>query len=124
MVPTLAPGDLVLVDPRAFRARPPVPGALVACDDPERPGRWLVKRVAGVGPGGFRLRTAGLSDAAEWPTVPLPTGTVYLLSDAPEGRDSRRFGPVPVSALRGAVWYRTAPRATRGPLPPPAARGS
>ena len=58
MEPTLRDGDWLLVDPDAYRARPPVASDLVVARDP-RPGeRLLVKRVAAVLPDG-RLTIAG-----------------------------------------------------------------
>jgi signal peptidase I len=123
MEPTLRPGDRVLVDPSAYRDAPPAPGDLVAAVDPADPGRWLVKRVARVGPDEMAVPVDGSADPVEWPRVPVPAGTVFLLSDAlAVGRDGRRFGPLPFSSLRGRVWYRYAPAATRGRLDRPGAR--
>jgi nickel-type superoxide dismutase maturation protease len=94
MRPTLEPGDRLLVDTGAYRSGPPVVDDLVVLVDPEAPGRWLVKRVRAIGPDG-----------------------VHVAGDAPaESRDSRRFGPVPVSALIGRVYRRYGPIARRGDL--------
>ena len=120
MEPTLWPGDRVLVDRGAYRDRPPAVGDLVAAADPSDPGRWLVKRVAGVGPGEVALPVEGSPDPQEWPRLPVPSGTVFLLSDARAvGRDGRHFGPVPLGSLQGRVWYRYAPAAHRGALDVP-----
>lgn len=96
MRPTLEPGDRVLVVP----VRRPRPGDLVALEDPERPGRMVVKRVAEVADD----RVVVIGDRA-------------VLSV-----DSRHYGPVRRSALRGRVVYRYAPtgragRVRRGTLP-------
>lgn len=77
MLPTLQEGDAVLIRPRA-RLRE---GDLVVADDPEAPGRTLVKRLGAREPGGF----------------------VVLSDNRAEGRDSRTFGPVPPHLLRGRV---------------------
>ena len=81
MRPTLAPGDRLRVDPRAYRRRPPRVGEIVVLVDPAEATRWLVKRVA---------------------AVDLRGRTVEVRGDAAEtSRDSRRFGPVPFEALVG-----------------------
>ncbi len=99
MRPTLLPGDVVLVDPRAYRARPPERGEIVAARDPDGSGRWLVKAVASV------QRTATGAPSA------------FLLgTNAAASRDSRRFGAVPLDRLVGVVWYRLSPRERRGPV--------
>lgn len=88
MLPTLEPGDRLVV----ARLGRPAPGDLVAVPDPRVPRRLLVKRVASV------------------------SGTqVELRGDNPgHSTDSRRFGPVPQSALRGRVVRRYAPAGRRG----------
>ena len=84
MLPTLRPGDRLLVDPAAYRDRPPRAGDVVVLVDPEEPGRWLVKRVSRV-------------DAA--------AAVVEVRGDAAStARDSRRFGPVPNRSLVGRVY--------------------
>jgi signal peptidase I len=119
MVPTLLPGDRLLVDITVYRTHPVVPGDLVVFADPEKPGRWLIKRAAGVGPGQYWRTHSGLAtvpsdEATE--SVTLPAGTVYVAGDAPISRDSGRFGPIPLSLLIGRAYYRYAPVARRGEL--------
>ncbi len=78
MLPTLADGDHVLVDPD----RPATVGALVAARPPALDGIAVVKRVSAL--------------AAD--------GAATLASDNPdEGTDSRRWGPVPADHLDGVV---------------------
>lgn len=78
MLPTLAEGDQVLVDPD----RPATIDALVAARPPALDGVAVVKRVSAL-------------DA---------DGAATLASDNPdEGADSRRWGPVPADRLDGVV---------------------
>jgi len=84
MRPTLEPGDRLLVDPAAYRARVPRPGEIVVLTDPDTPSRWLVKRVR---------------------AMDEESGTVDVRGDASDvARDSRQFGPVPVAALVGRAY--------------------
>lgn len=85
MLPVLQPGDWLLVDPLAFRDRPPRPGEIVVVPDPREPERVVVKRVRSTLDNG-RLELAG--DAAERST------------------DSRTFGPVSAGDVRGRAWAR------------------
>ncbi|HAM02575.1 MAG TPA: nickel-type superoxide dismutase maturation protease [Acidimicrobiaceae bacterium] len=88
MRPTLEPGDRLLVV-RTGRLRR---GDLVAVADPRYPGRLLVKRAAEVN-----------------------SGWVELRGDNPEAStDSREFGAVPVSEVRGRAVRRYAPSHRRG----------
>ncbi|MGP8078194.1 MAG: S26 family signal peptidase [Thermoplasmata archaeon] len=115
MWPTLRPGDRLLVDRRAYRNRGPRVGDLVVLVDPEAPTRWLVKRVAAVGPGSVPSGP-DLTDIGH-PSPEAPPGMVLVASDAPgPARDSRRFGPVPVEKLIGKVYWRYAPAGRRGEL--------
>jgi nickel-type superoxide dismutase maturation protease len=83
MQPTLEPGDRLLV----VRTRRVRGGDLVAVADPRYPGRLLMKRVAAVQGGWVELR--GDNPAAS--------------------TDSREFGAVPVSEVRGRAVRRYAP---------------
>lgn len=113
MAPAFLPGDRLLVDLSAFRRRAPSVGEVVVLRDPEEPGRLLLKRIAAVGPRSTAPGGPGSADP------PVPPGQVRVLSDdRRNGRDSRRFGPVPATALVGRAWYRYAPATRRGPLPP------
>lgn len=78
MLPTYRPEDWLLVLYGSRRARP---GDVVVV---RRPGALLVKRVAGVGPG----------------------GEVTVLSDNPVGTDSRSFGAVPAEDVVARVLLR------------------
>lgn len=85
MVPTLSPGDWLLVDPLAYRDRGPAVGDIVVAPDPREPARLLVKRVG-----------RASSD-----------GSLELHGDSPDAStDSRAFGPLPASAVTGRAWAR------------------
>jgi nickel-type superoxide dismutase maturation protease len=90
MGPALLPGDRLLVlRGRRFRR-----GDVVAVTDPRQPDRTMVKRVAD------RRGTA-----------------VTVLGDNPAAStDSRTFGPVPSSTVRGRAVYRYFPADRRGLL--------
>ncbi|HLY77585.1 MAG TPA: signal peptidase I [Thermoplasmata archaeon] len=122
MLPTLRPGDRLLVDPRAYRDRLPAVGDIVVLVDPEAPDRWLIKRIAGVGPGRFWKTRTGVipapSESVGGEPVPpaesvelitLARATVYVTGDAPTARDSRRFGPIRLDALVGRAYRCYAP---------------
>ena len=96
MVPTLLPGDRVLVWRGVGRLRSQIRvGDLVAVADPRDPARVMVKRVAGVA--GTEVSVLGDNEAAS--------------------TDSRHFGPVSAKAVHGRVVYRYLPEERRGRLP-------
>ena len=85
MEPTLADGDEVLVDPRAYRRRSPVAGEVVVALHPFVRGLRLVKRVARVEAG----------------------GAVALEGDNPgASTDGRTLGTVPPEGILGRVTAR------------------
>jgi len=94
MVPTLRPGDRLLVETWTYRRRAPHVGEVVVAPDPRAPTRELVKRVAAV---------------AE--------GRVSLRGDAARSTDSRRFGSVPVTSVRARAAFRYWPLARAGLIP-------
>lgn len=84
MAPTLLAGDWAI----ATRTSPR-PGDVVVLEHPERPGFELVKRAA------------GRSGSGDW----------FVEGDNAEAStDSRGFGPVPASAIKGCVRLVYAPR--------------
>ena len=86
MRPTLEPGDWLLADPDAYAEAAPMVGDLVLVHDPREPSRLLVKRVAEVHDDGRELWVRG--DAHD------------------ESTDSRAFGSVSTSTVRGRPWFR------------------
>ena len=116
MLPAIAPGDWLLVDPTVRRW--PRVGSIVVFREPES-GELAVKRVAGRA--GARIPFAG-------GYLVLGTGEAWLEADAtPETTgaagfgapiDSNRFGPVPVDLLVGRAWFRYGPFGRIGRLPP------
>jgi signal peptidase I len=105
MAPALLPGDrfvVVRLPPWAYRR-----GQIVVARDPEHAGRTLVKRLA-AGPGDpWPIASGGLP--------PVPRAHVLLLGDnRAESRDSRDFGPVPISHLLGRAVWRYLPGPRRG----------
>lgn len=122
MLPTLRPGDRILVlpvPPRLLRR-----GDVVVVRDPRRPDRETVKRVAGLP--GQRIRPPPAPPTR--PTtrdavIDVPEGHLLVLGDNPAlSTDSRAFGPVPTSHLVGRVVARLTPpgvvaRRPAGPTP-------
>ena len=95
MLPTLLPGDRVLVLRGLGPLRPRIRvGDLVAVVDPRQANRLMVKRV--IERTGREVFVRGDNDAAS--------------------TDSRHFGPVSAGAVRGRVVYRYLPEERRGPL--------
>jgi signal peptidase I len=116
MAPTIEPGDWLLVDPTP--ARWPRRGSIVIFHEPDSE-LLAIKRV--VARPGDRVQ---LDDGH----LILGADEAWLLSDAPDADllatgsgqpiDSRRYGPVPVEALVGRVWFRYGPLERIGLLAP------
>jgi signal peptidase I len=101
MEPKLRDGDTVV----AFAGRTPRTGDVVVIEHPMRPGFDLVKRVAGSPGEVVHLPTDG---SRVMGPVELGPGEWFVTGDAPgASTDSRSFGPVSSSRLRGVVvWPR------------------
>jgi signal peptidase I len=115
MLPAVAPGDWLLVDPTVVRW--PRRGSLVVVREPDT-GSLAIKRVA-ARPG----ERVAFADGY----LILADDEAWLLSDADEATtgaagfgppiDSRTFGPVPVGSLVARAWFRYAPIGRIGRLP-------
>jgi nickel-type superoxide dismutase maturation protease len=95
MAPGLQPGDrLVVWRPASWRTTAVHAGDIVAAPHPRHPERTVLKRAGAVGPDG-----------------------VLLLGDNPsQSTDSRHFGRIPVTSVRGKAIYRYAPSGRAGRL--------
>jgi len=88
MVPTLNPGDYVLVNRWAYLLGRPSPGDIVVVRHPTHTNTVLVKRVASVTEG----------------------GDVIVRGDNPDRSvDSRQFGPIPRGRIVGKAFTTAKP---------------
>ena len=107
MLPAIAPGDWLLVDPTT--ARWPRPGTVVVFREPET-DELAIKRVrARSGErvpfnGGYIV--VGADEA--WLEADASVDVAAAAGFGPP-IDSNRFGPVPVEQLVGRVWFRYGP---------------
>lgn len=127
MEPTLHHGDLVLVSQAAYLRRPLARGDIVLIALPTRDE--YVKRVVGLAGEQVRVVAGRVSVNGvplDEPRLlePDPRASArdgswlvgeaecFLLGDnRSDSFDSRAFGPVPLSWLRGRVWYQAKPAA-------------
>ena len=128
MEQTIMTGDMVFSEKVTYYFREPEPGDIVTFQDPEIPGRVLIKRCIAVGGQTVTVDDSGLVyvDGAALsepytrglPSYPLdsdvtypftvPEGSIWVMGDnRTNSQDSRYFGAVPVSSVtgRGALVY-------------------
>jgi signal peptidase I len=107
MTPTIEAGDWLLVDPTT--ARWPRSGSIVVFREPDS-DLLAIKRVA-ARPGDRVQLDAGhlILGADEAWLVSDASDADLLAAGAGQPIDSRRYGPVPVEALVGRVWFRYGP---------------
>ncbi|KAI8926711.1 peptidase S24/S26A/S26B/S26C [Entophlyctis helioformis] len=101
MLPTFnIVGDFVLVERLSWRRRRLALGDVILSVSPHDPTRIVCKRILGL-PGDVVCKDP-LTYPHEWLTV--PEGTVWLQGDnLTNSTDSRSYGPVPMSLIRGHV---------------------
>lgn len=129
MEQTIMTGDRVLAEKVSYRFRDPEPGDIVMFQDPEIPGRLLLKRCIAVGgqtvdindddglvyvdgaalsePYTGGLPTYSLANGVSYPYT-VPEGMMWMMGDnRTNSQDSRFFGAIPVSSVtgRGALVY-------------------
>ena len=109
MLPTIAgEGEAVIENRLSFRLNPGClkRGDLVTFESPLAPGRLVCKRLLGL-PGDIICVDPTGSKAPSSEHVVVPTGHLWLMGDnADLSRDSRDYGPVPLSLVRGTLWAR------------------
>jgi signal peptidase I len=88
MLPAYRPGERLLVNRLSYARRSPAVGDVVVLRDPERPARYLLKRIAAARGDGDSLEFDVRGD------------------NAGESRDSRQFGLVRREAIVGRAWWR------------------
>ncbi len=114
MLPAIAPGDWLLVDPTTRRW--PRRGSIVVFREPET-DELAIKRVrARAGErvpfnGGYIV--IGADEA--WLEADASVADAAAAGYGPPV-DSHRFGPVPVAQLVGRIWFRYGPLGRIGPL--------
>ena len=134
MMPSLRPGDQVLVDMSAYEGVEPRRGDLVVFSNPRADGRHDIKRVIGL-PGervvmaegmlyidgrqlaepylGGLPSSVGLGES-EWD---LGAGEYLVLGDnRAHSTDSRDFGPIEADRIVGRAWLRYWPVTAWGTL--------
>ncbi len=104
--------------PDAYRHGESVLYLVARANDTER---LLTGRVAGVAGDTVGIRAGKLVRNGEpidgalaagfddLPEMLVPGGTIYVLGETPSSRDCRRYGPVPVEAVRGRIVNGDAP---------------
>jgi len=132
MVPTLRPGDHVVVDRLRYGFEDVRRGDVIAFDDPENPGGVAIKRVVALPGDTIALRAGTLlvdgkrqrepylpaHTAGDFygPTI-VPAGHLFVLGDnRSRSVDSRFIGPVPADDLLGHVVARVWPPSRVGAL--------
>jgi hypothetical protein len=115
MLPAIAPGDWLVVDPTVIRW--PANGSIVVFREPDG-GALAIKRVV-AGPG-EQVRFAGgylvLAADEAWLTSDADAKATAAVGFGPP-LDSNRFGPVALELLVGRVLFRYGPPGRIGRIP-------
>ena len=120
LLPTIQPGDWLIVNPRVTRW--PAPGSVVVFREPIS-DTLAIKRVS-AGPGArVRFADGYLTLAADeaWLTADASVAEASAAGLGPP-IDSARFGPVSLDRLVGRVLFRYGPLRRFGRVPPKEAR--
>ena len=138
MEETIMAGDRVLAEKVSYRFRDPEPGDIVMFQDPDIPGRLLLKRCIAVGgqtvdindedglvyvdgvalsePYTRGLPTYSLASDVDYPYT-VPEGMMWMMGDnRTNSQDSRYFGAVPVSTAEARSLAVLWPLDDFGPL--------
>ncbi len=117
MYPAFSHGGWVRVSRRAYRRRRPARFDVVRFRDPARPGKWSIKRIVGLPLEFVELRDGRLTVDGAPVDEPHAAGRVYgnhawapregeyvaLGDNRAASTDSRKYGPVRLGDIDGAV---------------------
>ncbi len=119
MLPTVDPGDRIIVNCLTYHFREPRPGDIVVINDPLDDKKDIIKRVIGVGgdtievADGLLYLNGSMVDepyvvnkdvVKGQPRFTIPEGYIYVMGDnRPVSGDSRDFGPVAKDQIIGEV---------------------
>lgn len=119
MEPAIAENTWVAVFKAGFRKREPLRFDVVRLEDPREPNHWILKRIVGLPGEAVALKAGELFVNGEQVTDPYaycpdpPTDNiewwprddefVVLGDNRTRSTDSRKFGPVKRSSIRGRV---------------------
>ena len=119
MQPNLYRGDRVMIEKISLNFRVPQRGDIIVISRPGEPIS-LIKRVLAlpgerveVRRGHVWINAAPLAEpwvmyfgGPDYPVTLVPPDHIFILGDnRPESRDSRMFGPVPLSEIEGRVFF-------------------
>lgn len=123
METTIMPGDMVFAEKVSYYLRDPEPGDIVTFNDPQIPGRILIKRCIATAGQTIDINDADglvyvdgvpldepyvngepsytLSGGVSFPYT-VPEGCIWVMGDnRTNSQDSRYFGAIPVSSVTG-----------------------
>ncbi len=129
MDPTLATGDYLIIDEVSYRLREPERGDVVVFRAPPEPDKFFIKRIIGLpgetvsikgstvtitnkqNPKGFVLAEPFIThESSNNITVEVPEDQYFVMGDNRSGSfDSRSWGTLPKSNLRGRALLRLLP---------------
>ena len=126
MVPTLLPGERILVDRQYYEDHKPARGEIIVFDSPKDPKKTWLNRIIAVGkdvvkgeqrkvylngklleePYVQHTRNEITEVMDNFGPITVPENTLFVMGDnRDESLDSRHFGVVPVEKVKGKVAY-------------------
>jgi mitochondrial inner membrane protease subunit 1 len=110
MLPTLADSGEIVIESRWFYPNKLRRGDLITLESPIEPCRIICKRILGL-PGDVVCVDPIGKESINTEYVEIPKGHVWIIGDnAAFSRDSRLYGPVSMSLIRGKLAARVRTR--------------
>lgn len=129
MSPSLLPGDYILINKTTYKQQSPKRGDVVVFVNPNQRHQDFIKRIVAMPGDSLEIKdsiayvnglpektTQGIGQKAredcnsspctEYKKIEIPNGHCFVLGDnRANSQDSRHFGPVPLSDIKGRVDY-------------------